>query len=225
MNEHELKELIRTVTAQVLAGLETASAVPAGTEGMKKLLVIGGNASAHLTEGAVALDIGDYEQYGNIQRYDRLVITALTFPQLADIALGRGGDSVSEAVLCALLSGIEVIMTEDALPFRAYAGKGSTPLYQLLEGYARTLRVFGVKPAEREFRPAPLPPARPAKFQPQPAAVPTGSARPNSSLLITEADALELIRQGDTVRISAASILTPSARDVFAGAKVTVVKE
>lgn len=224
MNEHELKELIRVVTAQVLAGLETTCAVPAGTEGMKKLLIIGG-APAHLTEGAVALDIGDYEQYGNIQRYDRVVIAALTFPQLADIALGRGGDSVSEAVLCALLSGVEVIMTEDALPFRAYAGKGSTPLYQLLESYARTLRVFGVKPAEREFRPAPVLPAKPARFQPPTAAVPTGTARPNSSLLITEADALELIRQGDTVHISASSILTPSARDVFAGAKVTVVKE
>ena len=226
MNEQELRQLIQAVTAQVLQNLDTSSAAPAGTEGLKKALCIGSSPlPAHMAEGAVTLELSDYETYKNILRYDRLVITALTFPQLADIALGRGGDAASEAVLCALLSGVEVYMTEEALPFRAYAGKGSTPLYQLLEGYARTLQVYGVKSVEREYRPAPVAPAKPAKFQAPPVEVPQGTAKPNVGRLITESCALELAKQGDTVRIPAAAILTPSAKDVFAQAKITVIKE
>ena len=201
MNELELKELIQAVTAQVLAGLEQRGADGPRCQGLKKVLVIGsGPLPAAMGQGAVALDISDYESHQNILRYDRLVITALTFPQLADIALGRGGDAASEAVLLALLSGIEVYMTEEALPFRAWAGKGSTPLYQLLEGYARTLQVFGVKSVERQYQPAPPPPAKPAKFQAPSVCAPQGTAKPNIGRLITEQDALELVKQGDTVK-------------------------
>lgn len=222
MNELELKQLIQAVTAQVLSSLEGTACPQA--EGKKKLLAIGGGSvPPQMAEDAVVLDLGDYEAHKNILRYDRLVITALTLPQLSDIALGRGGDSAAEAVVTALLSGIEVYMTEEALPFRKFAGKGSTPLYQLLEGYAKTLEVFGVKIVERQYRPAPPPPAKPAKFHTPPAAVPQGTAKANSARLITEQDALALIGQGEPVRIPAGAILTPSAKDVFAQAKITIV--
>ena len=221
MNEQQLRSLIESVTAQVLANL-AAPAAPC-CDGRKKVLRLGcGEVPPSLLENAVCFDIEDYGRDPHILRYDRVVITALTFPQLADIATGRGGDSVSEAVLTALLSGVEVYITETALPHRSFAGKGSPPLYQLLESYAATLGVYGVKPAESRFVPAPLPPAKPAKFAQSPTETPKGSARPNACRLITESTALELLRQGDTVTLPAGAILTPSARDVFAQAKVTL---
>lgn len=224
MTEQELRAIIESVTAQVLSNL-TAAPAPC-CEGRKKVLCLGGGeVPATLTANAVTLDVSDYERDPHILRYDRVVITALTFPQLADIALGRGGDSVSEAVLTALLSGVEVYITETALPHRAYAGKGAAPLYQRLEEYAKTLSVYGVKPVERNFVPAPLPPAKPAKFAAPAVEPPRGSAKPNVGRLVTEDVALQLIRQGDTVTIPKGAILTPSARDVFAAAKVTLVTE
>lgn len=224
MNEQELRAIIQSVTAQVLANLNAAPAVCC--DGRKKVLNLGGGEiPAALTSNAVTLDLADYERDPHILRYDRVVITALTFPQLADIALGRGGDSVSEAVLTALLSGVEVYITETALPHRAYAGKGSTPLYQKLEEYAKTLSVYGVKPVERNFVPAPVAPAKPARFAAPAVETPQGSAKPNVGRLVTEDVALELIKQGDTVSLPKGAILTPSARDVFAQAKVTLVTD
>ena len=226
MNEHELNMLVQTVTRQVIASLGQCDTFSPQQEGLKKVLSIGcGTMPSHRAEEAVMLDISDYEAHKNILRYDRLIITSLTFTQLADIALGRAGDSTTEAVVCALLSGVEVYMTEDALPFRKFAGKGSTPLYQMLEGYARTLYVFGIKPVEWDYRPAPLPEAKPPQFQAPPVNVPQGTAKPSIGRLITECDALELIKRGETVCIPASSILTPSAWDVFTQAKVAIVKE
>ncbi|MBQ3103099.1 MAG: hypothetical protein IJC58_02320 [Oscillospiraceae bacterium] len=124
-----------------------------------------------------------------------------------------------------MLSGVEVCITETALPHRAYAGKGSTPLYQRLEEYAKTLSVYGVKPVERNFVPAPVPPAKPARFAAPVAEPPKGSAKPNVGRLVTEDVALELIKQGDTVTLPKGAILTPSARDVFAAAKVNLVTD
>ena len=223
MSEQELRTIIERVTAQVLTGLSTAAPC---ADGRKKVLCIGsGEPPCHLTENALCLDLSDYEKDPHILRYDRVIITALTFPQLCDIALGRGGDSGSDAVLQALLSGVEVYITETALPHRRFAGKGSTPLYQLLEGYAKTLSVYGVKCVERTFVPAPVPPAKPAKFAPPPQETPKGSARPNACRLVTEDTARELAAQGGPITLPKGAILTPSARDVFAAAKVTLVTE
>ena len=56
--------------------------------------------------------------------------------------------------------------------------------------------------------------------------MPKGTACPNSGRLITETMALEMLEQaGETVRLARGTILTPSARDVFTRARVTVEQE
>ena len=222
MNQAELEQIIKMVTQQVMAAMDGTSTA-ASTDGLAKVLSVGkANAPIpqELTDDSVVLELEDYKLHQNILRYDRVVITHLTITQLADIALGRIGDETSCAVIHALLNGIDVYLLSDALAFRKFAGKGSNALYNLLEQYAQTLQVFGVK----AYKPKPrqiLPEAKPAKFAPAPVAVPKGSGVPNSHRLITETEALALVSAGTPVQVPADAILTPLARDILAKAGVT----
>lgn len=226
MNQNELENIVNLVTRQVLSALDSRSC-PTGTEDCEKVLVIGKSdlpVPEELCRNCVLLDLEDYAANRNILRYRRVIVVNLTITQLADIALGRPCDEASCAVVYALLSGVDVIMTENALSFRRFAGQGSNALYNLLEQYANTLQVFGVK----KYTPRPnpvLPEAKPAKFAPVPAEIPTGSVKPNASRLITETEARQLLAQGNPVHLSADAIVTPLARDVFSAASVTVIRE
>lgn len=224
MDQLEQNNLVELVTRQVLAALEErgGASLPQDS-GLDRVLVVGRPAEEvpeHLRRGAVLLGLEDYRTGQNILRYRRVIIGRLNLTQLADIAQGRIGDEVSCAVLHALLQGVETLMLEDALTFRRFAGRGSTALYQLLEGYARTLQVFGVKPAVQPPSPV-LPEARPPKYRAEPVTVPAGSARPSAGRLVTEARAMELVKQGGPVCLPDNAIVTPAARDVFAQAGVT----
>ena len=228
MEKREMEQIVEQVTRQVLSALGQGKSPDAQTEGLPKVLVVGG-AGQDVPEcyrrDVVLLDIEDYRTNRNILRYDRVLIAHLNITQLADIAQGRIGDEVSCAVVHALLNGIETLLLEDALAFRKFSGKGSTALYQLLEGYAQTLQVFGVKPAARK---APLPEpeaAKPAKYAPPPVQTPRGSAVPNASRLITEAEAMALVRQGTDIFLPAGAIITPAAKDVFAQARVKLAQD
>ncbi|MBE6908240.1 MAG: hypothetical protein E7474_01360 [Ruminococcaceae bacterium] len=228
MEEQELEQIVRQVVAELArrqGGAEDAIA----NDGRAKVLVVGAPDAVpeRLRADAVLCPLAEYEASRNICRYDRVVIAELTLLQLVDAALGRPGDAACCALVSALLAGKEVDLVEAGLPHRAYAGKGSTGLYARIEGYVRTLQGYGVKlwSAER-LAPRAEPPAKPAKFAPPPAAVPTGSAKPNGSRVVTEAVALELTARGaDTVTLPRGAIVTPSARDVFAQAHVTVQTE
>lgn len=222
----DLEYIVNMVTQQVMAAMARDSTSTPQTEGLAKILVVGGGAPLpqSLCGNSVCLDMEDYCTNRNILRYDRVVITALSATQLADIAQARVSDDVTEAVFHALLNGVETLMLEEALFFRKYAGKGSTALYSLLEGYARTLQVFGVKLAARRAEPVEEP-VKPPKFAAPPVQVPRGTATPNTSCLITEARALELVRAGGTVHIPADAIVTPSARDVLAQAGAEWVRD
>lgn len=229
MNRSELEQLVNLVTQQVLSSMQQGTACAescAATQGLPNVLVIGGGTQLpqELCHSCVLFDPEDYKSHRNILRYDRVVITALTFAQLADIALGRAEDAASCAVVHALLEGVDVFLLENALPFRAYAGKGSTALYHLLEGYAQTLQIFGVKLYRHKTAPD-LPEPKPPKYQAPPVAVPVGTAVPNASRLVTEAAALAMVKQGSPLRLPSASIITPSARDVFAQAGITLILE
>lgn len=227
MERSDLEYIVDLVTQQVLCAVKAREAdCASGTEGFSRILVVGSAKTElpeELTRNAVLYDLEDYKSCKNILRYDRVIVTRLTMLQLADIALGRPGEEAACAVLYALLSGVEVLMLESALSFRRFAGKGSTALYHLLEGYVQTLQVFGVKQVSRQQRPNP-PSARPPKFSAPPVEVPTGSAVPNADRLITEARALELVRQGGGICLPARAVITPAARDVFAQAGVTPVQ-
>ena len=83
------------------------------------MLVIGSmsKVSEAFKEDYRLFEIEDYGQHKNIRRYQKVLIAELSMTALADTALGRGADDASEAIICALLSGIEVLMLKDALPY------------------------------------------------------------------------------------------------------------
>lgn len=228
MNYSDLEGIVSLITQQVLAAMDTGSRTDApSTEGYDKLLVVG-KTDVHIPEDlcctSVLLELEDYRTHQNILRYDRVIITSLTTTQLADIAQGRATDDVTCAVQQALLNGVDIVMLESALSFRKYAGKGSIALYHLLESYAQTLQVFGIKIANQTRKPV-VPEAKPPKFAAPTVVVPKGTAKPNSSRLITESEAMELIKQGNPVHYPTSAILTPLARDAFAQAGVDLVKD
>ncbi len=228
MNPSELESIVNLVTQQVLSAMgQTAGSACPQLDGLSRLLVVGDPGAPlpeELCRDAVALDLEDYRQHRNILRYDRVVITALDTTQLADIALARSTDDVTCAVLQALLNGIDTYMLASALSFRRYAGRGSTALYRLLENYARTLEVFGVKIAGQTPKQV-LAEPKPPKYKAPAIVAPKGSGTPNSSRLITETEAAELLKQGSPVSIPAGSIVTPLARDLFARSGAELIWE
>lgn len=219
MNPSELTAIVNLVTQQVLAAMGQGDHSPCPQQdGLARLLVVGEPAvplPEELCRDAVVLDLEDYRQHQNILRYDRVVIAALETTQLADLALARAADDATGAVLQALLQGIDTYMLDSALSFRRYAGRGSTALYQLLENYARTLEVFGVKMAGQKPKQV-LAEPKPPKYKAPAVVAPKGSGVPNASRLITETEAGELLKGGSPVTIPAGAIVTPLARDLFA---------
>lgn len=226
MNQNELEKIISLVTQQVMAAMEKNGCTEIA-EDCDTVLVVGcaDKVPKDLCRDKVMMDLEDYRTHKDIERYKRVVVTKLNITQLADIALGRPTDEAACAVTYALLSGVEVIMLEDALTFRRFKDKGSNALYNTLEKYAKTLSVYGVK----IYRPKSnivVPGAQLAKFAQQTEAVPRGSAMPNIGKLVTETDArLLIMAQGNPVRIPVGAIITPLARDVFAHAGVEVIRD
>ena len=226
MDQMDLEAIVSQVTQQVLAALQKdISAGSPQEEGLRKVLVIGGEVTQvpqELGQDAVLYDLEDYRTNQNILRYDQILIAKLNITQLSDIAHGRIGDEVSCAILHGLLNGVETVMLEDALSFRKFAGKGSTALYHLLESFAQTLQVFGVKPVGRKrLGGTEPPPAKPPKYKAPAIVVPKGSAKPNVGHLVTEAEAMALVKSGESIQLPAGTIITPAAKDVFAQAGIS----
>ena len=225
MDQNELQKIISLVTQQVMAAMDQKGCSLAA-ENCDQVLVVGcaDAVPKDLCRDMTLIDLEDYRTHKDIGRYKRVVVTKLNMTQLADIALGRPTDEASCAVVYALLSGVEVIMLEDALTFRRFKDKGSNALDTMLEQYVKTLHVFGVK----AYRPKPevvLSEAKPAKFAKLPVEVPRGTVVPNANRLITEIEARQLLQQGDCIRLPAGTIVTPLARDVFSQAGVSVIKD
>lgn len=228
MNQADLEYIVNLVTQQVMSAMGNNSpAVDPHLDGLSKILVVGPQDLAlpeDLCEDSVAYGLEDYCAHKNILRYDRVIITSLNTTQLADIAMARVSDDVTDAVITALLNGIDTYMLESALSFRKMAGKGSTALYNLLESYARTLQVFGIKMAG--IRPKQVvTEAKPPKYKAPPVNVPKGSGTPNASRLISEAEAAAMIKQGGPIHLPATAIITPLARDLFAQARVDLIQD
>lgn len=226
MNEQNMKNLVEEISRLVLAELQKQTNAAQADEGKDHYLVVGDITAVPelLSRGAVLHALQEYETNGNILCYQKVLITKLTLVQLADIAQGRNADAGSCAVVHALLNGIDVVMPETALPHRQFAGKGSKGLYALLENYVQTLQTFGVKllGSEKLVEPKVVP-IKPPKYQaPVPEPV-QGTARPNSRQLITEPEAQVLAANAkESVCIPENAILTPSARDVFARARLEI---
>lgn len=225
MDQKQYEELVRLVTDQVVRVLSQGGGCPA-EEGREKVLAAGDPALVppELAEGRVVCPLEDYKAHRNILRYSRVVITDLTLTELSDIALGRDAGVKQCAVLQALLQGVDVFLWEEGLPFKTWSGRGSKVLHSLLSGYVQTLRTFGVKPA-KQWKPEPVPEARPPKFQAPAVEVPAGTARPNAQRLVTEDGARALVKSGGPVALARDAIVTPAAWDVLHAAGVEIVKE
>ena len=225
MDQKQYEELVRLVTDQVVRVLSQGGGCPA-EEGREKVLAAGDPALVppELAEGRVVCPLEDYKAHRNILRYSRVVITDLTLTELSDIALGRDAGVKQCAVLQALLQGVDVFLREEGLPFKPWSGRGAKVLHSLLSGYVQTLRTFGVKPA-KQWKPEPVPEARPPKFQAPAVEVPAGTARPNAQRLVTEDGARALVKSGGPVALARDAIVTPAAWDVLRAAGVEIVKE
>lgn len=220
--------LVKKVIEEVLKSLQETGRTDAGyKDGLDKLLVIGDAADVpqSLAESHALFSIEDYAQYGNIHRYQKLLITKLSLTQLSDIAQGRDGSPEACAVIMALLNGLEVCMLEKALPHRKYAGKSSSRIYEVIENNARMIQTFGVKMLKKT-RPAEPEKAKPPKYQAPPVEVPKGSACPNGERLITESVARSLLGGGEqSVCVAKDAIVTPSAWDIFNQQGVNVIRQ
>ncbi len=215
MDESVLRQIVDEVLREVArGGFEDTAA----REGYDKLLVVGdmSGVPAKMRQDYEVLPIDDYMTNRNVHRYQGIIITGLTLTQLSDIAQGRDGSPESCAVVNALLAGINVCMTESALPHRKYAGKSSSRMYQVIENNVRLIQTYGVKMLGKDPAFTVQAPARPPKYQAPPIQVPGGSARPNNDCLITEGIALQMIAGGaKQVTVDECAIITPSAWDIF----------
>ncbi len=224
MNEAVLKQIVDEVLREIGSGGFENEAC---REGYDKLLVIGDltKVPAKLQRDYQVLPIDDYIANRNVHRYQCILITGLTLTQLSDIAQGRDGSPESCAVVNGLLAGLNVCMTQEALPHRKYAGKSSSRIYQVIENNARLIQTYGIKMLGKDPAVTVQAPVVPPKYQAPPVQVPGGSARPNIDCLITEGQALQMITGGvRQVTVSECAIITPSAWDIFNRNDVEVVR-
>lgn len=217
--DQAMEEIVRAVTEQVLAALKQETTLQdAKDEGKEKCLVLGDRKDIPeaLAENALLLALDDYETNRNILRYKRVILTKLTMTQLADIAMGRPEGSLACAVCQALLQGVEVLLLEDGLPHRAYAGRGSTAFYRMLEGYVNTLQVFGIKLLQSGS--AQLAPRRDA-----PARSLVRRELKNTRL-VTEEMAAKIAKEVQELVLPAGTLITPAAMDVLKEAHITLTR-
>jgi len=230
MSEMSIDDVVTLITKQVMAAMAKKDDCQCQSgcqvESIrKKVLLIGDKEplpEAILT-GAAVFDIEDFKAERNVLKYNQVIITKLSLTQLADAATGRTGDPVANAIIYALLEGVDVLITSCALCYRKFAGKGSSAFYNMYEGYAKQLQIYGVKLLESNLQ-LKVQAAVPPKFPSKPAAAHLPVLPKADSRLITEADALKLAAGAkDKVALPAGSILTPLAKDVFTRAKLEVV--
>ena len=138
--------------------------------------------------------------------------------------MGRNGDALTDIVLRALLSGVEVLMSEEALPHRAFRERGHSMLYRTMEGYVQTLCSYGVR-IPREKAALTALPVRAAQYRAEKVAVPAGTAVPSEEKLITESRARAMLAAGKEIRLRPGTLVTPSALDVFRQSHVNIVRE
>lgn len=230
MSEMSIDDIVTLITKQVMETIaqkkqgECTSDCP--VESVRKKVLLIGNREVlpeGILTGAAIFDIEDFKAERNVLKYDQVIITKLSLTQLADAATGRTGDPVANAIIYALLEGVDVLLTGCALCYRKFAGKGSSAFYNMYEQYAKKLQIYGVKLLDSNLQ-LKVQEAVPPKYTSKPAAAHMPVLPPQDSRLITESDALRLASGAkDQVVLPANSILTPLAKDVFTRSKLKVV--
>ena len=154
-------------------------------------------------------DISAYE--GDIEPYEALFISEISFAELADCALGRDSSKLPCAFIKALLSGKDVYLLEKGLPHKAYERKlENRNFYSLFETYVNSLRSFGVNIIKEQWHGKNL----------------DRNAIEDNTVdkVITERLARELCEASADgyVKLRQGTVITPSAKDVFNHSEVKV---
>ncbi len=150
MSEMSIDDIVTLITKQVMETIaqkkQAAGAADCQGEACvesvrKKVLLVGPKdpLPEGILTGAAIYDIEDFKAERNVLKYDQVIITKLDLAQLSDAANGRTGDPVANAIIYALLEGVDVLMTGCALCYRKFAGKGSSAFYNMYEQYAKKL--------------------------------------------------------------------------------------
>ena len=209
MTRTEQERLVEEVLRQVMQA-KNVLAEPEGTEPSEQLLVLGpsGLLPREVRQSYRILGAEWYQGQECLEQVSGVYVTQLSRRDLADVALGRDSSTTACAVTSALLRGLPVYLLEQALEYRAFASCASPSLYRVLEGYVRRLQEFGVRMVGSA-----------------PASEKSGT-KSSAPRLITEADAWELVRSatGPSIAVSAKTLITPSAQDVFRQARRSVVR-
>ena len=236
MSEMSIDDIVTLITKQVMDTIaqkkQAAGAADCQGEACvesvrKKVLLVGPKdpLPEGILTGAAIYDIEDFKAERNVLKYDQVIITKLDLAQLSDAANGRTGDPVANAIIYALLEGVDVLMTGCALCYRKFAGKGSSAFYNMYEQFAKKLQIYGVKLLDSNLQ-LKVQQAVPPKYPSKPAVAHMPVFPAQDSRLVTESDALKLAAGAkDQVTLPAGSILTPLAKDVFTRAKLKVVLE
>ncbi len=215
--EENRRQLVELVTQEVLRAL-SAQISPEGPA----ILVIGEPEllPKEFLERHTVCSLAQYAGCEEMARWEGVYITALTCTQLADIALGRDESPAARAVINVLLQKKPVRMLETAPAHRRMDADWESGLYRRMESYVETLREFGVQifaaqgasPGAEKAKPGKPPQTLPPKQQ--------------SGRLVTEAMARSLAAKGEkTVVLGPETIVTPSAKDVFLHAGITVRRD
>ena len=214
--DKSMESLIDSITQRVLQELTQQQNNANSQCQTAKALVIGPQqlVPGFLCENTCLCSVDDATE--PVDNYSKIIITSLTTTQLADIASGLGACPQTNAVCQALLRGADVYMTASAPEHRKYAGRCSESFYQLFEGYVDRIISYGVKIADQSRC---TEASKPEKMN---CCKGTDTGTVCSCKLITEKDALRMASEKKTLTVGRNVIITPSAKDVFLHAGVTV---
>ena len=176
MSEMSIDDIVTLITKQVMDTIaqKKQASCPADCQVesvRKKVLLVGPKdpLPEGILTGAAIYDIEDFKAERNVLKYDQVIITKLSLAQLSDAANGKTGDPVANAIIYALLEGVDVLMTGCALCYRKFAGKGSSAFYNMYEQFAKKLQIFGVKLLDNNLQ-LKVQEAVPPKYPSKPAA-------------------------------------------------------
>ena len=213
-----IESIVSAVTERVLAVLEQSQdTVCPKDEGKPKYLYFGDalNLPQKWKLEAELLSETDYQKYGNILRYQRVVISEMDPVDLADISIARPTSVLARAVWEALLNGIEVLLMESALSHRRYSGHACPALYRMMEGHVNTLQTYGVRLISVDS---------PMLHMSQNTNQIAECVEREDLLLITEEIAKDLAVKAKELLVSKRCIITPAAMDVFKNMHTTLVR-
>lgn len=229
MDIKDTRKLIEHITAEVLKKINFHS--EAENKSFKTKILAVSFSNREIFE---ALDCNKFEvEYGEdslenlfIEKYEAIFVGKLGTDDLARVALGIGGNPLSQLLIKALLKYKEIFIIEDKLEYRSYEKTANTSFYKMLQGYEEKLKEFGIRFIESMEIEAILNKQDEAtSFESTKASRENQSSYHLQGKIITEAIAKHVCFQGyKKIEFSKNTIITPLAQDYFKTNAVTLIR-